>query len=53
VNFSDFGPVFAGNSDIGCCDNSNTRDDNWTNLGGGYLNTTGLDGKTVFTGKLV
>jgi hypothetical protein len=50
-NYPNHGPVFAGNEDMGCENNSNTRNYNWTNLGGAYLNTTGLDGTKVFTGK--
>jgi hypothetical protein len=48
---SSYGPVFYGNSDMAVCDNCNTATDNWTNLGGSYVNDTGIHGKLVFTGE--
>jgi hypothetical protein len=44
------GPVFAGNNDLGVRDNCNIANDNHTNLGGSYVNDTGIDGKLVLTG---
>jgi hypothetical protein len=48
---SSCGPVFAGNSDMVVQDNCNTSTSNWTNLGGSYVNDTGIDGELVFTGE--
>jgi hypothetical protein len=48
---SSYGPVFAGNNDMGVRDNCNTATNNWTNLGGSYVNDTGIDGRLVFTGE--
>jgi hypothetical protein len=49
---SSYGPVFDGNLDMGVRDNCSTSTNNWTNLGGSYVNGTGIDGKLVFTGEL-
>jgi hypothetical protein len=48
---SSYGPIFAGYSDIGVLNNCNTSNSNWTNLGGSYVNDTGIDGKLVVTGE--
>jgi hypothetical protein len=48
---SSYGPSFAGNSDMGVQDNCNTSTSNWTNLGGSYVNDTGIDGTLVSTGE--
>jgi hypothetical protein len=48
---SSYGPCFAGNRHVGVRDNCNTSTNNWTNLGGLYVNDTGIDGKLVFTGE--
>jgi hypothetical protein len=48
---SSFGPWFAGNSDMVVYDNCNTANNNYTNLGGSYVNDTGIDGRLVFTGE--
>jgi hypothetical protein len=48
---SSYGPVFAGNRDMGVGDNCNSSDVSWTNLGGSYVNDTGLAATVVFTGK--
>jgi hypothetical protein len=45
------GPCFSSNRDIAACDNCNTTTNNWTNLGGSYVNDTGIDGRHVFTGE--
>jgi hypothetical protein len=45
------GPCFAGNRDMSVCDNCNTSTSNCTNLGGSYVNDTGIDGTRVFTGE--
>jgi hypothetical protein len=48
---SPYGPWFAGNWDMIVYDNCNTATSNYTNLGGSYVNDTGIDGKLVFTGE--
>jgi hypothetical protein len=45
------GTMFAGNGNMGARENCNTTTDNWTSLGGSYLNDTGIDGNLVFTGE--
>lgn len=49
---SALGPCF-GNFlyDITCCSNSNNSNNSCTSLGNSYSNTTGLNGRTVFTGE--
>jgi hypothetical protein len=48
---SSYGPWFPGNHDMIVYDNCNTSNSNYTNLGGSYVNDTGIDGKLVFTGE--
>jgi hypothetical protein len=48
---SSYGPVFAGNSDMLVQNNCSTSTSNYTNLGGSYVNDTGIDGALVFTGE--
>jgi hypothetical protein len=48
---SRFGPIFGSNHDIQVGDNCNASTGNYTYLGGGYANDTGIDGKQVFTGE--
>jgi hypothetical protein len=48
---SSSGPCFAGNCDMFVQDNCNTATNNWADLGGSYVNDTGIDGKLVFTGE--
>jgi hypothetical protein len=48
---SSYGPYFSGNSDIGVSDNCNTTTNSYKNLGGSYVNDTGIDGRLVFTGE--
>jgi hypothetical protein len=48
---SSSGPVFAGNDDMIVQDSCNTSTSNYTNLGGSYVNDTGIDGMLVFTGE--
>jgi hypothetical protein len=45
------GPAFAGNCDLGVTDNCNTSTNNWTSLGGSYVNDTGVGATLVFTGE--
>jgi hypothetical protein len=45
------GPCFNGHCDIAVQDNCNTATNNFTNLGGSYMNDTGIDGNCVFTGE--
>jgi hypothetical protein len=45
------GPLFGSNSDIYVCNRCNERTYNYTNLGGAYVNNTGIDGRQVFTGE--
>jgi hypothetical protein len=49
---SSYGPCFSGNCDTAVQDNCNTAAHNWTNLGGLYMNHTGIDGKLGFTGEI-
>jgi hypothetical protein len=49
--WSSQGPSFGTNWDIAVYDNCNTSTSNYTNLGGAYVNDTGIDGKQVFTGE--
>jgi hypothetical protein len=48
---SSCGPCFSGNRDIAVYDACNTSTDNFTYLGGSYVNDTGIDGHLVFTGE--
>jgi hypothetical protein len=48
---SSYGPFFPGNEDMGVYDNCNTSTNNFTSLGGSYVNDTGIDGNLVFTGE--
>jgi hypothetical protein len=48
---SSYGPIFSGNHDIRIDNNCNTTNGNYTNLGGSYVNDTGIDGNLVFTGE--
>jgi hypothetical protein len=48
---SSYGPSFAGNRDMVVYDRCNESTDNFTNLGGAYVNDTGIDGEKVFTGE--
>jgi hypothetical protein len=48
---SSYDPSFGSNCDIRVYDRCNERTDNYTNLGGAYVNDTGIDGKHVFTGE--
>jgi hypothetical protein len=48
---SGYGPCFSSNYDIAVFDNCNTATNNFTNLGGSYVNDTGIDGNLVFTGE--
>jgi hypothetical protein len=44
VTSSSYGPVFGRNNDISVCDS-------YTNLGGSFVNDTGIEGKQVLTGE--
>jgi hypothetical protein len=48
---SSCGPCFSGHCDLSVQYNCNTSTNNSTNLGGSYVNDTGIDGKLVFTGE--
>jgi hypothetical protein len=49
---SDYGPGFGiGKGDIYVANNCNASNNNYTNLGGAFVNDTGIDGKQVFTGE--
>jgi hypothetical protein len=47
---SGYGPVFGNGHDIYVANNSDANAASYTNLGSGYTNYTGVDGRTVFTG---
>jgi hypothetical protein len=49
--YSSYGPYFPSNQDMVMYENCNTSTSNFTNLGGSYVNDTGIDGKLVFTGE--
>jgi hypothetical protein len=51
VSNSGCGPTFGNGHDIYVADNCNTSTSNSTNLGSGYVNDTGIDGKIVFSGE--
>jgi hypothetical protein len=44
-------PIFGAGRDIVVSDNSNTNPSSWSNLGIGYVNDTGINGREVFTGE--
>jgi hypothetical protein len=46
-----YGPTFGGNHDIHVADNSNTNTSSYSNLGHGYENDTGVNGRQIFTGE--
>jgi hypothetical protein len=46
-----YGPRFGSNCDISVHDACNINTNNYTNLGGGYRNDTGITGQEVFTGE--
>jgi hypothetical protein len=46
-----YGPTFGNGFDIHVGDNCDQNTSNWTNLGNGYTNDTGLDDQQVFTGE--
>jgi hypothetical protein len=48
---SSYGPIFGGGHDICLYDNFNTGTNHYSNLGSGYVNDTGIDGKQVLTGE--
>jgi hypothetical protein len=50
-NDSSYGPIFAGYSDLGIADQCQNSSGSWSNLGVGYINDTGIDGKNVLTGS--
>jgi hypothetical protein len=45
------GPTFGNGHDIKVADSCNQNNSSYTNLGNGYANDTGIDGKQVFTGE--
>jgi hypothetical protein len=45
------GPIFGTGHNIRVDDNCNTSTSQYTNLGGSYVNDTGIVGKQVFTGE--
>jgi hypothetical protein len=47
---SDVGPCF-GDGEVEISDNCNANTDSYTSLGYSYINDTGLDGDSVFTGS--
>jgi hypothetical protein len=49
--YSSNGPCFSNNCDMAVQDRCNTTTNHFTNLGGSYVNDTGIDGKLVFTGE--
>jgi hypothetical protein len=51
VGHPSWGPVFGSNNDMCVCDRCNGKTFSYTNLGGAYVNDTGIDGKQVFTGE--
>jgi hypothetical protein len=48
---SSYGPWFPSNNDMVVYDNCDNTTNNFTNLGGSYMNDTGIDGRLVFTGE--
>jgi hypothetical protein len=48
---STLGPIFGTGAAIYVVDSCNENTSSYTNLGSGYRNDTGLDGKEVFTGE--
>jgi hypothetical protein len=48
---SSYGPIFGSGHDINLASGCNGNNSCWTNLGGSYMNDTGIDGKQVFTGE--
>jgi hypothetical protein len=48
---SPYGPIFGSDHDLILYDGCNSSTSNYTSLGRGYQNDTGLDGETVFTGE--
>jgi hypothetical protein len=48
---SNHGPIFGGGCDILVAGNCNANTNSSTNLGGGYVNDTGITGIAVFTGE--
>jgi hypothetical protein len=49
--YASYGPTFGSGYDIHVGDNCDQNTSNWTNLGNGYTNDTGLDDQQVFTGE--
>jgi hypothetical protein len=45
------GPTFGSRCDMSVQDRCNESTDNYTALGGAYVNDTGIDGKQIFTGE--
>jgi hypothetical protein len=45
------GLVFGSNANICVCNGDNTNNSSCTNLGAGFVNDTGIDGRQVFTGE--
>jgi hypothetical protein len=48
---SAYGPTFGNGHDIRLYDHFTGSTQNWTNVGTGYVNDTGIDGKQVLTGE--
>jgi hypothetical protein len=48
---SGYGPIFGNGHDICVYDKFNTNASHYTNVGTGYVNDTGIDGKQVLTGE--
>jgi hypothetical protein len=51
ADYSDCGPVFAGNCDLVVSDQCQVESSSWSNLGGAYANDTGVPGNEVLTGS--
>jgi hypothetical protein len=49
--YSSYGPTFGTGHDIYAANACNENTSSYTNLGSGYRNDTGLDGKEVLTGE--
>jgi hypothetical protein len=46
-----YGPTFGGNHDIHVSADADRNTSSYTNLGNGYVNTTGINAQQVFTGE--
>jgi hypothetical protein len=49
--YPSYGPTFGNGWDIHVADNSNSNTNSYSNLGSGYVNDTGVNGREVFTGE--